>query len=552
MLLSRKQFSRLGEIGRVLVKYGWGRIIARLGLAGLLRYRGARGVPPAGPEQILRVIEELGPTFIKLGQLLSTRSDLLPRDYIVELSKLQDTAPTIPIDQVKAVIQEELGRPAEDIFATFIEQPLAAASLGQVHTAVLHDGTRVIVKVQRPSIRDAIERDLDVLYVLARFLERRWDRARTYGIVDIIDEFAITVRAELDYTREAHNTERLKHNLAKEKAVRVPYICWGLTTSRVLTMERIDGIKITDIAGLDAIGVDRRQLANRLAAVFLKQLLVDGFFHADPHPGNILVTPEHEIALIDAGEVRQLDVTSRTALIRMLIAFEHRDTRQFAQEVVALGISRGEVEMPALTHDLEKLLRQYYDLPARATDLGQILMRVMDVSARHRIRLPSEFTLVGKVLANIDGINRQLDPDFNFTEAARPFITRAVRQQLGTESLLVDSYRALMDARDFLLRLPEHLNLLMHKAIEGSVRIEFRHRGLEELESRLDRITNRLAFALIVGATIIGSSLIVVAKEGKRGPTSLFGLPLLGVLGFIIAVIFGLWLLISIIRSGRL
>lgn len=549
MLLTRKQFGRLREIGTVLVKYGWGQLITKLGMANLLRYRGARAAARASPQRMVEAIEELGPTFIKFGQLLSTRSDLLPQDYIDELSKLQDTAPTIPIDQVKAVIREEMGRPVEEVYGTFIEEPLAAASLGQVHAAALPDGTRVIVKVQRPGIRDAVERDLSVLYVLARFLERRWERARTYGLVDFVDEFSIIIRAEMDYTREAHNTERLKQNLAREHGVCVPGVHWDLTTTRVLTVERIDGAKVTDIALLDAMGVDRPLLARRLAATFLQQMLVDGFFHADPHPGNILITAEHDIALIDAGEVRQLDVGARTGLLRLLIAFERRDTRQFAEEILALGISRGEVDLPGLTHDLEKLLRQYYDVPARATNLGQILSRVMDVSARHRIRLPTGFTLVGKVLANIDGINRKLDPNFNFTETARPYIRRSVRHQLRAEGLLADTYSALLDAKAFLLSLPEHMNLLMHKLIEGSIRIEFKHTGLGELESRLDKIANRLAFALIVGAAIIGSSLIVVAKEG---PTSLFGLPLLGVVGYVIALVFGLWLLISIIRSGRL
>lgn len=549
MLLTRKQFGRLREIGTVLVKYGWGQLITKLGMANLLRYRGARAAARASPQRMVEAIEELGPTFIKFGQLLSTRSDLLPQDYIDELSKLQDTAPTIPIDQVKAVIREEMGRPVEEVYGTFIEEPLAAASLGQVHAAALPDGTRVIVKVQRPGIRDSVERDLSVLYVLARFLERRWERARTYGLVDFVDEFSIIIRAEMDYTREAHNTERLKQNLAREHGVCVPGVHWDLTTTRVLTVERIDGAKVTDIALLDAMGVDRPLLARRLAATFLQQMLVDGFFHADPHPGNILITAEHDIALIDAGEVRQLDVGARTGLLRLLIAFERRDTRQFAEEILALGISRGEVDLPGLTHDLEKLLRQYYDVPARATNLGQILSRVMDVSARHRIRLPTGFTLVGKVLANIDGINRKLDPNFNFTETARPYIRRSVRHQLRAEGLLADTYSALLDAKAFLLSLPEHMNLLMHKLIEGSIRIEFKHTGLGELESRLDKIANRLAFALIVGAAIIGSSLIVVAKEG---PTSLFGLPLLGVVGYVIALVFGLWLLISIIRSGRL
>lgn len=549
MILSRRQLGRMRGIGAVLVKHGWGHAIQRIGLAHLLRPRGEVSPATETPTRLVHALEELGPTFIKFGQLLSTRPDLIPKDYVVALSKLQDTAPTIPIEQVKQVIFEEFGHSVEELLASFDEEPIAAASLGQVHAASLDDGSEVIVKVQRPGISSIIDSDIEILYVLAKLLESRWERAKTYGIADVVDEFAITIREELDYTREAHNTQRLKENLAREKYVRLPEVHWDLTTTRVLTVERIDGVKITDLDGLDAIGADRRQTADRLASAFFEQLVVDGFFHADPHPGNILVTREHQIALIDAGQVRQLDVTSRTGLIRLLIAFEHRDTRQFAEEIVSLGIARGEVDLPSLTHDLEKLLRQYYDLPARATNVGYILMRVMDVSARHRIRLPTGFTVVGKVLANIDGINRQLDPEWNFTEAARPYISRAVRKELNPEELLMDGYRALMDARTFLFRLPEHLNQLLRKSVEGTMRVEFRHRGLEDLEARLDRITNRLAFALIVGAIIIGSSLVMVANQGPRG---LLGLPLLGLVGYTVATVFGIWLLVSISRSGRL
>lgn len=550
MILRRKQLSRLREIGAVLVKHGWGHLLTRLGLAEMLYCRGKEVcVIPETPARLLQALEELGPTFIKFGQLLSTRSDLLPPDYIAELSKLQDTATTIPASAVKSVILEEFGRPAEDIFAYFDDQPLAAASLGQVHAAVLQDGTQVIVKVQRPGIRATIDNDVEILYLIAQLLEKRLDLARTYGIMDVVDEFAITIHEELDYTREGHNTEHLKRNLAGEEDIHIPGVFWEYTTSRVLTLERINGIKITDLPRLDAAGVDRSKIANRLASVFYKQIFVDGFFHADPHPGNLLVTSEQNLGIIDAGQVRSLDLAARTGLIRLLIAYEQQNTRDFAEEIVNLGISQGEVDLPALTRDLEKLLRQYYDLPASSTDLGRILMRVMDTSAKHRIRLPTGFTVVGKVLADIDGINRLLDPDWNFTESVKPYLSRAVREQLNLHEIALDSYKALIDAKNFFFDLPEHLNQILRKTAEGSLRIEFRHRGLEDLESRLDKGTNRLAFALIVSAIIISSSVIVVAYPGPR---SFFGLPALGIAGYIIALVLGLWLLISIMRSGLL
>ena len=549
MIWRRRQLSRLRDIGAILVKHGWGHIVAKLGLSDLLHLRKRVTRAQSTPVRLLQTIEELGPTFVKFGQILSTRPDLLPTEYISELSKLQDTAEEVEIEEIKSIIAADLGRPVEEVYASFDEIPLAAASLGQVHTATLHDGSRVIVKVQRPHIRETIESDIEILYTLARFLEKRWERAKSYGFTEVIDEFAITIHEELDYTREAQNTQRLKNNLAHEKRARIPEVYWDLVTGRVLTLEWIEGIKITDLAGIAAIGADRKDISQALASIFFKQIFVDGFFHADPHPGNLLVTGDYHVALLDAGQVRQLDAGSRNGLISMLMAYENRDTRRFAEEVVSIGIAQGDIDLPALTYDLEKVLRYYYNLPTRATNIGHILARVMDVSARHRIRLPIGFTVLGKVLANIDSINRQLNPDFNLTEAARPYMSMAVREQLSPSELIADTYQAIIDTKSFIFALPDHLSQLLRKAIEGTLRIEFKHKGLEELESRLDKITNRLAFALIIGASIIGGSIIAVSKQG---PTGILGLPVLGVIGYVVAIVLGMWLLVSIIRSGRL
>ncbi len=548
MILNRKQLKRLREIGAVLTKHGWGHIISRAGLTGIFRYRGPAGQPEP-PVRLMRALEELGPTFVKLGQVLSTRPDLLPPEYIAELSKLQDTAPLVPTEQITAVIETSLGSPIKQIFATFSDVPLAAASLGQVHEARLKDGSEVIIKVQRPGITSVIDSDIDILRTLANFLEAHIDVAKTYGLSEIVDEFAITIHEELDYTREAHNTDHLRQNLSHEKEAFVPGICWDYTTTRVLTMDKAEGVKISDFEGLDRIGADRKQIANSLSSVFLKQIFVDGYFHADPHPGNLIVTPDMRIALIDAGQVRQLDAAGKSGLIRLLVAFEHKDTRQFAEEIAYIGISRGEIDYPLFTRDMEKILRQYYDLPSGVISIGLLLMQVMAASAKHKIRLPMSFAVLGKVLANIDGINRQLDPNWNFTEAARPYIARSVRDQLKSDEIVSDAYRALVDVKSLLFSLPEYMNQLFRKAIEGTLRIEFKHKGLEELENRLDRSINRLSFALIVASIIIGSSLLTL---GHLGNHVIFGLPMLGAVGYVMATVFGVWLLLSISKSGRL
>lgn len=523
-------------------------MLEKVGISEHLAGRQEESVVEGGPVHLRKILEELGPTFIKLGQLLSSRPDIVPEPYIEELSKLQDTAPTLPVDQIYGVIESEFGVPVNELFAEFDETPLAAASLAQVHSARLPDGSPVIVKVQRPGIRDLVETDIEILYKRAKFLESHWERARVYGVTDIVDEFALTIREELDYTREARNTERLRDNMSRIPGVRVPEVYWDLTSPRVLTLEMIQGIKVTDAARQPPPGVDPKQLASRLASTFFEQVFVDGFFHADPHPGNVLVSDAGEIALVDCGQVGVLDAESRAGAVRMLMAFEERDTRQFAAEVLEIGIAQDDVDIRRFTEDLGRVLRRYYDRPSRSVNMGQILMQVLELSAEYRIRLPVSFTVLGKAFSGVDGICSRLDPDFNFTQEARRHLGKAVRSELRGETTLLELYRAVGAVRSFLLNLPDNVDRLLRRAVEGTLRVEFKHQGLQEVADEFRTGTTRIAIALIVGASIVGSSLIVAAGTGGA---SWFGLPTLGVLGYVVASVFGVWLVISIMRSRR-
>lgn len=544
---SRKHFHRYREIAGVLARHGWGWMLGRLGLSEHLGKHADLTSREHGPAHIREMLEELGPTFVKLGQLLSTRPDLIPEPYINELAKLQDTAPTVPADQIRSVIEEEFAAPVSTVFAEFDYTPLAAASLGQVHRAVLADGTPVIVKVQRPDIVEQVETDIEILYKRSAFLEDHWERARTYGISEVVDEFAMTIREELDYTREAHNTDLLREEMSDETGVRVPRVYWELTTKRVLTLEEIDGIKVTDAAE-HVSPEEGKRLADRLASAFLEQVFVDGFFHSDPHPGNILITPSGDIGIVDCGQVGRLDAENRAGAIRMLMAFEQRDTRVLADEILHLGIAQADVDVRVFTRDLGKVIRVYYDMPSRSVNMGQLLTRVLNVSAAHKIRLPVSFAVLGKVLAGLDSICSRLDPDFNFTDIARGYVGRAVRSELRLENLLNDFYRAAASTRNFLFALPEQLERLMRKAVEGTLRVEFKHQNLDDIEATFARSANRVSIALIVAATIIGSSLIVSAGRGSRG---WFGLPTLGLIGYVVALIFGVWLIVSMMKAGK-
>ncbi len=546
---SRRHIRRYREIAGVLAKHGWGWLVHRIGLAEHLG-RGARKARLVeAPAHLREMLEELGPTFVKLGQLLSTRPDILPQSYVGELEKLQDTAPTLPSEEIHAVIESELNAAVEAVFGDFDETPLAAASLAQVHRATLTDGTPVIVKVQRPGIEEHIETDIEIIYKRARFAESHWERARTYGLMDIVDEFATTLREELDYTREGRNTDRLREMLARDKRIHVPAVHWALTTNRVLTLEQVRGVKITDVPRDPSIGLDLKDLAKRLAHAFVEQVFVDGFFHADPHPGNILIGADGSIGLVDCGQVGRLDPESRAGAVRMLMAFEQQDARALADEILFLGIAQDEVDVRRLTIDLGKILRSYYGMPARAVNMGRLLMQVLNASASHKVRLPTSFAVLGKVFANIDGICRQLDPDFNLTEVARGCVGRAVRKELTSEGAATELYRAVSAARSLVVNLPEQISRLMRKAVEGNLRIEFKHEGLDDVTDAFRASSNRIAIALIVAAIIVGSSLIVATARGAgRG---WFGLPVLGVIGYIMATVFGIWLIASIIRSPR-
>ena len=499
------------------------------------------------PAHIREMLEELGPTFVKLGQLLSTRPDLIPEPFISELKKLQDTAPTVPSDEIRAIIEAEFESPVEAVFPEFCDTPIAAASLGQAHRAVLEDGTHVIVKVQRPNIVDLVETDIEIMYKRAAFLEDHWERARTYGVSEIVDEFAMTIREELDYTREARNTDRLRENMVGEKSIKVPRVYWELTTKRVLTLEEIEGVKITDLNEKVRTAAQLKQIANRFACAFLQQIFVDGFFHADPHPGNVLVSSSDEIGLLDCGMVGRLDAENRAGVIRMLMAFEQENTRVLADEILGLGIPLAEVDVRKFTRDLGKVVRGYYDMPSRAVNMGDLLSRVLNTSAEYKIRMPASFAVLAKVFTSIDGICSQLDPDFNFTTIARDYVGRAVRSELRPEAMMNEFYRALVSTRQFLLALPEQMEKLMRKAVEGTLRVEFKHQGLEEIEATFARSANRIAIALIVAGSIVGSSLVVSAGRGSRW----FGLPALGVLGYVVATVFGVWLIVSIMRTGK-
>lgn len=518
-----------------------------------LRHRVPPGIrpPAAGTDfaaKLRAAIEELGPTYIKLGQLLSVRPDIVPPRYLEELAKLQDSAPPVPFAKIKEVVEQELGRPLEQAFRFFAATPIAAASLGQTHEALLPDGTAVVVKVQRPNIRHIVETDIEILFSLARLIMKRYERARVLNLVDLVEEFQFTTRAELDYLREARNMERLRENLRGIRNVHVPNVYWDLTTPRVLTQERVCGTKITNVGQLSARGIEPRQVARTLGEAFMKQIFIDGFFHADPHPGNLVVTDEGVVTLLDFGMMARIDESLRQSIIRLLVSFAEKDSSLFAEEILDLGRALRPIDRKQFIASADRVLRRYYDLPARDVNIGTMLHDILRVSTEYALQTPSNFGLLVKVLAHLDGITKLLDPDYSYLDAIRNFVGRTVLRRVDWEDLLMDVARSAGDVRRLLTRLPLRSDKVLGRLAEGELRLRIEHEGIVDLVRRLDQIGNRLSYSLVVAALLIGSGLFAVA----RVPPFLRDYPLLTVATFVLAAGMGAWLLVAIIRAGSL
>ncbi len=545
---------RYRQILGVLIKYGFGDLLETLKvrhrlLGRLPRLRALRELEGLSrPERLRLAFEELGPTFVKLGQLLSLRPDLVPPEYSQELTKLQDEAAPFPFVEVQRKIEGQLGRPLPELFSEFAEEPLAAASLAQVHHAILKDGTEAVVKVQRPGVRETIRADLIILEDLAQFIARYVPESELYDPVGTVQEFAKTLRRELDFVREGRNMELFHRNFSNDPTIHIPKVYWELTTPEILTMERIVGVKVTELEGLERAGLDRRQIAINGANAILKQVFEHGLFHADPHPGNILVLENNVIAPLDFGMVGRLDRSLREAVGELLVGVVRKDVERIVRTLRELGSVDEGVDLMALRTDLADFLDRYYKVPLYRLDVGQLLDELLAMMREHRARLPAGLVMMGRALVIEEGVGRVLYRQLDMITLAKPYVRRLVLRRLLRQGELRDWGAVLEETGRLLQELPGELRLLLRRLRQGGLRAQFEHLGLDRLILELDRASNRIAFALIIAALIVGSSLVMQLELGPR----LFGLPLFGFLGYGFAAVFGLWLVIAILRSGRL
>jgi ubiquinone biosynthesis protein len=550
-----RHLRRYQEIAQILIRHGLGELVDLLELQPYLAFprrlvrRWRKEAPPLGAPQRLRLaLQELGPTFIKLGQVLSTRPDLIPPAYIAELTKLQDTVPPDPWELIRNQLESELEATLSQHFTSFKHEPIAAASLAQVHAATLMDGSSVAVKVQRPGIEETIEIDLEILQDVSRLLQGRIPLGKIYDLPEIAREFATTLRMELDFYREGHNAERLRENFAGDPTLYVPQIHWDLTSRRVLVMERITGIKIGDIEALDKAGYDRHRIGSHAAKMVVKEILQDGFFHADPHPGNFVIMPGEVIGAMDFGMVGYLSDRTRRDLTRLFVAAVEMNEEAIVDQLIRMGATRAGVDRIALEHDIARLLRKYHGLPLKAIRAQDVMRDVTPVTFRHHLQLPSELWLLGKTLAMMEGVGLKLDPDFDFIAFSRPYIRRFLWQMVLPNNLGPRLIKTGGDWSDLFSLLPRIASQLLIQAERGELEITLEHKGLPQALNRLDQSANRISLSVLLAALIVGLALLIPAFNLAEE----IGLAtILVVAGFVGVSLLGVWLIISIWRSRR-
>lgn len=551
-----RDMGRLSEIAGVLVRHGFGDTVRRLGLADRLQSAGqaiqwdhaadlARLQPPV---QVRLAMEELGPAFVKLGQILAGRADLFGPEWIAEFEKLHSHVPAVALDVLLPQLREDLGGEPQDIFARFDTEPLAAASIAQVHRAQLKDGTEVIVKIRRPGITDIIESDLRLLGRLAAVAEAEIPSLKPYRPQMLVREFAKSLRRELDLGTECRNAERIAANMQPLPYIVIPRVHWAHTGERINVQDFVGGVAGDNLAQLTAqSGFDRTLLAQRGAQAVLKMIVQDGFFHADPHPGNVFYLAGNRIAFIDFGMVGRLSERRREELLQLLLGLVERNAQAVADVLMDWTGDDHGVNLSQLETEIEAFVDQYHGTPLAQLSLGQMLGDVTAILRDHHLGLPSDLALLIKAFISLEGMGRGLDPGFHMATEATPLLRKVVRQRYRPEVLAKRAWQTLRRTVAITEQLPHDLSRLLRNARRGRVHVGIELAHLKRVGDQLNRAANRLSMALVIAALIIGSS-IVMNVQG--GPT-LFGLPAFGFLGFAGAVVGGLWLVRSIWRSSH-
>ncbi|WP_458411625.1 ABC1 kinase family protein [Schinkia sp. CFF1] len=551
-----KHAHRYQEIVNAFLRNGFSYFVYRLGLSNQILSKKQEDTERHMNKQTIGiklrgVLQGLGPTFIKLGQIASTRRDLIPVEIAEELEQLQDHVIAFSFEQVREIIEEELGEKLETLFHDFNEVPIATASIGQVHSAHLHSGEPIAIKIQRPDIIPIVETDLEILDDLARIMESRFSWAKTHQVRKIINEFAKTLRAELDYYIEGRNCERIARQFLDQPDIQIPKVHWKFTTKRVLTMDLVQGIKVNNLEKLDQEGYDRKLIAERITQSMLQQIFVEGFFHGDPHPGNIYILPENRIAYLDFGMVGRLNDEMKFHFASIIIHLQQGHTDGVIRDISAMGMLPDETDMTVFYNEIDQLVMKYYDISFRKLSLGEAINDLLTIIFRHHIQIPSDLTVLAKTLIEMEGIVGDLDPEFSIMKAAEPFGEKLLFLRYEPKNIAKKSWRQLFESMQILSKFPMDLKDFAKTIQNGNLQVKISVPELQFFLHRLDKISNRLAFSIILLAFSILMVGVIVGSAIAGQANLLWKIPVIEI-GSVVATLMFLFIVFSIIRSGRM
>jgi len=549
-----RDFARIRAIAGTLMRYGWGDVAKKLGKKSWIG-RAGNWMNSDVSKEMLQLpsevrarlaIQELGPTFVKLGQVLATRPDIFPPNWIEEFSKLQDQVPAVPFEELLPELEAALGKSPFEVFKDLDSEPIAGASIAQVHLAKLQDGTPVVLKIRRPNVRARIEADLRLLSHLGRLIESEFEEVKRFRPGEIIGQFSKSLERELDLAMEGRNTERFGRNFAEDEFIEFAKIYWDFTSEGLLVMSYIDGIPGNDLQTAAQSGLDLKLLGERGANAVLKMVLIDGFFHADPHPGNVFYLPENRLAIIDCGMVGRISLDRRDEIADLLAALVSRDVDTL-RDILVIWADGATIDEAKLSVDIDEFIMNYDNAPLKHVRFSAVLNDLTTIMRENQLAVPPDLTMLFKALITLEGLGRQLDPDFQIVHHLTPFVKKIIVDRYMPGNLFKRGKRGLSHLTDAVTGLPGDVSQVLREAARGRLKLNLDLKRLDHFGHQLDHSTNRLTMALITAALIVGSSIVMTVHGG---PT-IFGLPAFGFLGFFLAFIIGIILMISVWRAGR-
>jgi ubiquinone biosynthesis protein len=546
-----ENIKRYRQIGFILAKYGFNTITEKMDSKNFIRnifFKGKKEFSRkyTRAQRIRMAIEELGPTFIKLGQIMSTRYDILPADIVKELALLQDKVPEFELSYAKKIFKEELGKELDEVFSYFDDKPIAAASIGQVYGGILKTGEEVVIKIQRPNIQKIISTDIDILLSIAKLIDEHFNNQSPFNAVDIVNEFSYLIKKELDYTYEAQNCETFRENYKNSNKVYIPKIYWEYTTKRVLVMERIRGTKISDLDEYNRLDYDKNELAKLGARVFMEQILIHGFFHGDPHPGNVMIVDNSKIGFIDFGIVGYIDKITLDFLVTLLESGYRKNIDRIIENLNEMEAITGETKILELRRDMHYLLNYYFNIPMNKIRFSDAFVEILSMAYRHKLKLPSQLILLIKAIVTIEGTGRRLNPRFNLTMITKDIFKDISKEKLKPKKMVDDAIKFSKENLKDLKNLPKRVSNVLQRTEKNQLKFIVQLEGLRKLEREINTLTNKLSLSLLVSSIIVGSSLVIEADVGPK----ILGISAIGLVGFMAAGILGLSLVISILLNS--